>query len=518
MTNYREILRLDSLGFNHKQIADSLKGSRTTVRNTLRRARECGLSYPLKREFTDRELFEHLFPKGEDNESHPQYKMPDYEYIHREMAKPGVTLSLMWVEYCEQCRATNEIPYQSTQFNKYYHDYLNKTKATMHIDRKPGEIMEVDWAGDRAHIIDTDTGEFIDVHIFVAALPYSGYGYVEGFLNRSQESWSAAHVNAFSYFNGAPRILVPDNLKTGVVKNTQSEMVLNKAYQELAEYYNVAVIPCRIKAPKDKPTVEGTVGIVSTWIMAAIRNEQFLSLDELNARIREKLTEFNIKPFQKKDGSRVLALEEEQLFLQPLPKAPFELATWKVATVSFNYHIAVDDQYYSVPYEYIRQKVDVRLTRNAVEVFFDSNRICSHRRLYGRMGQYSTLEVHMPPDHQQYIQWNSDRFIRWAEKIGPNTVTVIEHFLKSSKVEQQGYKACMALLKLADKYTVKRLETACERVLFYTHQPSLRSVQAILKSGQDQVTDAPAPNGPDASQYGFTRGADYYRSGRNDKC
>lgn len=514
MTNYREILRLHSLGITKKDIAASCGCSRNTVTNVLQRAAACRISWPPPDEMTNKELAMKLFPPGE---AKPAYKMPDYAHIHREMAKSGVTLGLLWMEYCEQCREAGEIPYKSTQFNKYYSDYVRSTKATMHINRKPGEIMEVDWAGQSAHIINTDTGELINVSVFVAVLAYSGYAYVEAFLSQNQECWITAHVHAYSYFGGVTRILTPDNLKTGITKHSRSKVTVNKTYQELAEHYGTAVIPARVKSPRDKATVEGAVGIISTWILAALRNQQFLSLQELNGAIREKLTAFNNKPFQKKDGSRATVFEEERPFLLPLPPKPFELATWRVATVQFNYHINVDSQNYSVPHEYIKQKVDVRITKNVIEAFYGGHRISSHPRLCGRSGQYSTIEAHMPPDHQKYVTWNADRFTSWAEKIGENTAVVVRFFLSAHKVEQQGYKSCMALLKLADKYSVKRLEAACAKALSYTARPSLKSVQTILKSGQDKLLESsPAPETPpETSQYGFTRGAEYYKRGND---
>jgi transposase len=462
---------------------------------------------------TTKEVSEVLFPTGE---TQPIFKMPDYEYVHREMQKSGATLNLLWLEYCDQCREAGEMPYKSTQFNKYYSDFLLKTKATMHLSHKPGEVMQVDWCGQTAFLIDTDTGELIKAYVFVAVLPYSSCAYVEAFLNRDQESWICAHTNAYRYFGGATRILTPDNLKTGVTKNSKDETVINRIYQEMAEHYGTAVLPARPFSPKDKGAVENTVGIVSTFILAALRNQQFFTLPELNQAIWGKLDEFNLKPFQKKTGSRASALEEEKPFLLPLPTHPFEMASWKVATVQFNYHISVESQNYSCPYEYIKQKVNVRLTKNAVEIFYDSNRIASHFRLYGRPNQYSTNEGHMPPDHQQYIQWNRKRFLSWAEKIGPHTMTVIQWFLQQYSVEQQGYKACMALLKLSDKHTPGRVEAACKRVLSFTPQPSLKSIQSVLRSGQDKLLqdDGSAPSLPDASAFGFTRGADYYGSGR----
>lgn len=509
MTNHKEILRLKSLGLSNAEVASACGCGRNTVTRTLQRAKNALLSWDEAKQLPSNVVTERLFPESQNR---PVYRMPDYEQVHKEMQKSGVTLSLLWVEYCEQCRAAGELPYQSTQFNKYYADYVHKTKATMHLNHKPGETMQVDWAGDTMGIVDTDTGELIPAYLFVSVLPYSGYAYAEACLDEKQETWINAHVNAYRFYSGVTRILVPDNLKTGVIKNTKNETVLNRSYREMAEHYGTAVIPARPRTPKDKAFVEGSVGVVSTWIIAALRNRQFFSLAELNEAVSEKLYEFNRKPFQKKEGSRAAAFEEEKPFLLPLPAVPFELAMWKVATVQYNYHISVDKQNYSVPYEYIKQKVDVRLTSHTVEVFFEGNRIASHPRLYGRPNQYSTLEMHMPPDHQKYLQWNGERFLNWAEQIGENTEVVVHHFLTMYAVEQQGYKACMALLKLTDKYPPERLENACRKALSYTPQPSYKSIQSILKSGQDKLLlDEPEPTVKKASQYSFTRGAEYYR-------
>ena len=504
-TNYREILRLESLGLNKTDIASATQCARNTVSTTLARAKACGLRWPLPEGMSDKELEERLFPSAPGK---VVYKLPDYAHVHREMQRQGVTLTLLWLEYCDQCKAEGAVPYQSTQFNKYYSDYLNRINATMHLNHKPGEILQVDWAGDTAAIVDPETGEIIPAYVFVATLPCSGYSYVEAFLSMDQEAWTTAHVNAFNYFGGVARMIQCDNLKTGVEKHGHQEIILNRAYQELAEHYATAIVPARVRAPKDKAAVEGTVGIISTYIIAALRNRQFFSLQELNEAVWDRLEGFNHKPFQKRDGSRATAFTEEQPFLRPLPAHPYELAIWKVASVGPNYHIAVDRMNYSVPFEYIRQKVDVRVTRSAIEVFYSGNRICSHRRLYGRFNQYSTVQEHMPPEHQKYIQWNGERFVHWAAKIGGCTEAAVKAILSSYRVEQQGYKACLGLLKLTDKYTPKRLKNACRRAFEYTPQPAYKNIQTILATGQDKIQPEPEP--PSSSQYGFTRGAEYY--------
>lgn len=514
MANYREILRLSNLGLSNRKIALACGRSRTTVLNVLSRFRSLNLSWSEASDLSDRELERLLFP---GDQIKPSYKMPDYEYVHSEMAKSGVTLTLLWLEYADRCRQAGEIPYKSTQFNKYYSEFVSKTKATMHIHRKPGEIMEVDWAGSTAFLIDTDTGGRIPAYIFVAALPYSGYAYVEAFLSQNQEGWINGHNNAYRFFGGVARILVPDNLKVGVDKVTKDEVAINKVYQEMAEHYNTAIIPARVKAPRDKSTVEGTVGIISTWILAALRNQQFLSLRELNVAIKEKLTDFLEKPFQKKEGSRSTLFAEEKPFLLPLPNRPYELALWKVVTVQPQYHVQVNGQNYSVPFEYIKRKVDVRITSKVIEIFFDGHRVCSHPRLGGRLGQYSTVEDHMPPEHRQYKAWDGDRFRTWAAKIGHGVTEVVQHLLGLHKVEQQGYKSCLALLKLADKYSAERLESACAKALSFTASPSCKGIAAILRNGLDRLQDeSPSPS-PSGQEHSFTRGAEYYRR-RAEKC
>ena len=349
MANYREILRLYSLGTSQRSIAREVQSSRDTVADVIKAAEAAGIAWPLDDDVTNGDIQEILFP-GKYVYASP-YTVPDYQWIHTELAKKGVTLTLLWDEYCQKVRSTGGVPYMYTQFCEKYRRWARLTKATMRITHKPGDAMQVDWAGDPLYITDSVTGELTPVYIFVAVLPCSWYTYAEACDDMKMENWLLCHVHAYNYFGGVTRILTPDNLKTGVIKNTRTETVLNKAYQEMAEHYGTAIIPTRPRTPKDKAFVEGSVGVVSTWILAALRNRQFLSLDELNHAIWENLVDFNHKPFQKKDGGRASDFEEEKLFLLPLPPNPFELAEWKTATVQYNYHISVDRMNYSVPYE-----------------------------------------------------------------------------------------------------------------------------------------------------------------------
>ena len=361
MTKYREILRLASLGFSNRSIALSVPCSRNTVAKVLKMAQELKLCWPLQDNQTD-EVLEKLFYPQLNNR--PQKREPDYDYIRKELLRNGVSKKLLWTEYMEDCRANGDEPLMYSQFCYHIQQDEQKHRATMHINRKPGEQVEVDWAGDPATIIDPDTGEILKAYIFVGVMTYSQYAYVEAFLDMKQKSWIIAHVHMYEYFGGVARILVPDNCKTAVIHNGGwKDQQLNETYQELAEHYGTAIIPARVRTPKDKPNAEGTVGNISTWITAAIRDEQFFSLAELNCAIRGKLEQFNQKLFQKKEGSRQsLFLEEEKPVLLPLPTNRFELSDWKTATVQFNYHISVDGMLYSVPYEYIKKKVDLKIT------------------------------------------------------------------------------------------------------------------------------------------------------------
>lgn len=512
MTNYREIFRLKSLGLNNSQIAESMSIMRQTVITVLKRAEEQGLTYQTVANLSDREIGNRIYPSTAGTR---MYAMPDYEWVHREMAKSGVTLYLLWMEYTDKCRQAGLYPYQITQFKKYYQEYLLKTKATMHMQYKPGEIMQVDWVGTTATIIDDETGEVIKAYIFVAVLPYSGYAYAEAFYKMDMESWITGHIHAYGFFSGATRLLVPDNLKTAVTKVTKEEVHINKSYLEMAEHYGTAVLPARVRAPRDKAIVENTVGNVTTYILASIRNERFFSLVELNDLVQDRLRALNSKAFQKREGSRAAVFAEERVYLLPLPPSPFELADWKVATVQINYHITVDGQSYSVPYEYIKRKVDVRLTHRTVEVIYEGNRIASHVRRHGPSGQYSTLIEHMPPKHQEALQWNGDRFRRWATQVGPHTCAIIEMHLSSRKVEQQAYRSCMAILQLSKTHTPQRLEAACAVAMSYSLRPNYKVIQSILVSGRDKVVVEQQTSLDKPSPTGFTRGAEYYGRGRH---
>ncbi len=513
MIDYREIIRLKNLKFSNVAIANSLCCSRNTVSEVLKLAESHSLEWPIPETLTNKDIEQLFYPGRGTNEGR---RLPDYEYIYNELAKPGVTLSLLWAEYCAKCEAEHTIPYQHTQFNEKYHAYAASKKATLRIKRKPGETMEVDWIGDTLKVCDSANCCEIPAYIFVAVLPCSLYGYAEAFPDMKSNHWIEAHVHAYSFFGGVTRILVPDNLKTGVIKNTRTELILNRSYHEMAEHYGTAIIPARPVKPKDKPNAEGTVKVLETWILAALRNRKFFTFQELNKAIHKKLEEFNAKPFQKKKGSRLSAfLEEERDFLMPLPASPYETAVWSTATIQSDYLITVGNCKYSVPYEFIGKKVDIRAAEKSIEVFYHGDRIASHvRKMYAPEPIY--LPEHMPENHRKFLEYNTESFLDWGKSMGHSTHLVIKHFLFMHKVEQQGYKSCASLMKLADRYGTDRLENACTKALSYTPNPSLKNISTILKNGQDKVvltSESARVSNKESLKYGITRGASYYKGG-----
>ena len=515
MTKYREILRLLGNGLKTDEIVQACSVSKKTVIKVKKRAAELEISWPLGPGMTDEKLEAIMFPKPPDPVS--TKRMPDFDYIRRELLRNGVNKKLLWTEYLEQCRREGTDALMYSQFCYYIQQDEQKRRATMHIPRKPGQQIEVDWAGDPAYVIDRDTGEAIKTYVFVAAMSYSTYAYAEAFPDMKQASWIRANVHMLEFIGGVPRMIIPDNTSTAVNHNgIRKEREINPSYQEFAEHYNTAIIPARVRRPKDKPVAEGSVSRISTWIIAALRNEQFFSIESLNREIRKKLEEYNNRPFAAKEGSRSELFRDEELpLLAPLPATPYELASWKKAKVQFNYHITVDFMHYSCPYEFIGKEVDVRLTDSAVEIYYNQSRIASHKRLRGRRGQYSTVADHMPEKHQHYQEWNGERFRQWARKIGTNTYKVVDSILSSKAVEEQTYLTCRSLLKLSDTYSADKLEKACSKACQFTREPSYKSVKNILVAMNARNTEAgsanPSNNGSgQRNPYSITRGAHYY--------
>lgn len=513
MLDYKEILRQKNLGYSNRCIANMGIASRSKVAEVVIAAQAANVTWPLNDDVTNEELKALLFPDVGNQVEHRKEE-PNFKYIHGELAKPGVTMTLLWTEYCKKCYEHGTSPYMQTQFNEKYRKWARITKATMRIQHKPGEAMQVDWAGTTIPIFDNVTGEETAAYLFVAVLPCSCYAYAEACSSMQQDNWLMCHVHAYRYFGGTTRLLIPDNLKTGVNKNSKYDTILNRSYQEMADYYNTSIVPARVKKPKDKSLAENTVKFASTWIIAALRERKFFSVIEANEAVQEKLEDLNIRAFKKLEGNRrYLFKKEEQAYLQPLPLNDYEPSVWHMATVGTDYLISDGINKYSVPFDLIGEKVDIRTTSNIVEVFYKGTRVASHQRKVLLQREPIVKQDHMPEAHRKYLNYNADNFLEWANKIGPKTTAVIRWFLNAGKSPEQGYKACVTLTALADRYSKKRLENACARIMAYSNTPSVRNISSLLKNGLDEPLEKQKPERKPkkALDYGFTRGANYFK-------
>jgi len=500
-----EVIRLYSVhGKSIRQIAKSCSVAHSTVREYLDRARQAGLTWPIDPGLDNSALEAVLFPKR----SLPADRrgMPPMEYLYKEMKRKGVTLQLLWYEY----KQTNPEGYQYTQFCHHYRQWTRKLDLTLRQEHRAGEKLFVDYAGQTVPIIDPSTGEVLQAQIFIAALGASNYTFAEASLAQDLPSWIRSHVHAFEFFGGVPDILVPDNLKAGVTHPCRYEPDLNPTYHDLAQHYRTTVIPARRGHAKDKAKVESAVLVAERWILAALRNHTFFSQAELNRCIAEKLRELNNRRFKKLDGTRRTLFEAvDKPALKPLPSIPYEYAEWRKAMVNVDYHVVADRHYYSVPYQLVREHVEVRMTSTTVEVFFKNKRVASHPRSY-RQGGFTTLSQHMPKSHQRYLEWSPSRIIRWAEQYGPMTQKLVTAILDSRPHPEQGFRSCLGIMRLGKRYPHDRLEAACARALAIKAY-SYKNVESILKNGLDQQ---PLPLNQDDQTQPLThhnvRGKDYY--------
>ena len=458
MLKTREILRLkNEVGLSLREIAQACNCGKTTVSEILKRAEKAGITWPI--EISDKQLMSLLYPPAETRKSPSE---PDMEYVFHEMKKKNITLMLLWEEYKE--KHPDGIMY--TQFCDRYRKFKKDNKISLHKEHKAGEEMEVDWAGDTITYVDTHTGELKPAYLFVAVLPASSYPFVYAYGDTKIANWIDAHVRAYEYFGGVPKITIPDNTKTAVIKPDGVDPLLNKSYHEMARHYRTTIIPARAGKPKDKAADENMVGNVSRRIIAALRNRQFFSLHEINQAIAGELEKLINRPFQKMDGNRKTAFEKiDKPCLQPLPAKRYEYSDWKETKVAFNYHVEYEGFFYSVHYSYVNRPCSVRATSKTIEVYIGSERVAAHPRNYNPFKRYTTLEEHMPDEHKAVYGWSTERFLLWADNIGLNTRELIQRVLKSSKHPVQSYRACMGIMRLCKNYPAEIMETASREAL-----------------------------------------------------
>lgn len=505
MRMIREVLRLRfEAGLSARQIAASLKLARSTVGEYERRLAAAGLSWPLPEGLSEGELERRLFPPP-PSVPRATRAVPDWALIHQELRRPGVTLLLLWEEY----RADNPQGFAYSWFCQHYGTWVGRLDVVMRQSHRAGEKVFVDYAGQTVEVIERTTGEVRTAQVFVAVLGASNYTYAEATWTQSLSDWIGSHTRAFAFFGGVPEIVVPDNLKSGVSRAHRYEPDLNPTYAELAEHYGVAIVPARVRRPRDKAKAEVGVQVVERLILAALRHHTFFSLAELNRAIGELLERLNRRPFKKLPGSRQEAFEQiDQPALRPLPPAPYVYATWKKVRVHIDYHVEVDGHYYSVPYALVKHQLEARLTERTVEVFHHGQRVASHVRSMLK-GRHTTTPEHMPKAHREYAEWTPQRLVRWAEQTGPATAGVIGHILAHRPHPQQGFRSCLGILRLGERYGKDRLEAACQRAL-RLNACRYQSLASILDRGLDRQ---PLPEQQELSlpsAHDHVRGPGYY--------
>jgi transposase len=502
----KEVLRLKwECQISERSIARSCRISRSTVSEYLKRAEAAGLEWPLSEEITDNQLYERLFPRTIQLNPKAAY-VPDWQVIHLELRKKGVTLRLLWMEYLESYPQG----YGYSQFCQLYRNWSGKFKPTMRLNHKAGEKLFVDYAGQTISVIDPKTGEIQEAEIFVAVLGASSYTYAEAQWHQDLPNWIGGHVRAYEFLGGVTEIVVPDNLRAAVNHPSRYDPEINQTYQEMAEHYGVAVIPARVARPRDKSKAEVGVQNVERWILARLRNQRFFSLFELNKAIRELLKDLNNRKMEHLGKSRKELFDlVDKPALKPLPATPYEFALWKKAKISIDYHVEYEDVYYSVPCHLYPAEVLIRATERAIEIFHNGQRVTLHPRSH-ELGRHFTIKEHMPSDHRFYSEWSPERFIRWAEKIGPETAKVVQMELGSRQHPEQAFRACLGILGFARKYSVERLESAC-RYAVANEIHSYKGIKNILVNHLDQLNDS-----EEISQLSLmpphtnVRGKDYY--------
>lgn len=513
MRRIREIMRLClDLRLGQTQVAESLGISSSTVNRIMRRAKDANLSWPLPEALDDSTLERLLYPPPEKGAAgRPE---PDWNHIHQQLKQKGVTLVLLWQEFKEQYPSG----YQLSQFCEKYREWRSKLNISMRQTHKAGEKAFSDFAGAKFEFFDSQSGTVKHASLFVCTLGASNYTFADAFLDQSSQSWCDGHALSFEFFTGVPAIIVPDNPKAAINKPCRYEPEPNFAFQAMASHFGCAVIPARVRHPKDKAKVENAVGVVTRWIYARLRNRKFFSLDEIRLAIRPLLDDLNNRPFKKLPGSRRTHFESiDRPALKPLPSAPYEFSKFHKVMVGIDHHVEFEKHWYSVPFQLARKKVELRVTNSLIEVLHGGNRIASHVRSF-HQGGTTTLDVHRPAPHRAYTAQSREVFLNSAKAIGNNTFQVIELLLNESNCQEETFKRCNGILKLGKQNGNDRLEAACSRGLA-TGATSFRSLRSILQMGLDR---RPLPEKPSTTNlrivHSNIRGANYFNTKGDEKC
>jgi len=487
----------------HRAIATSVNCSAGTVSNVIRLATLADIKWPLPDGLTEDLLHGRLYPK----QPHPASKTrPDYKAIHQQMSQKGMTLVLLWEEYKSQY---GEQALGYTRFCEEYRRFVKTVSPVMRQTHIAGEKCFVDYAGTTMPWLNPETGEIEYAQILVGCLGASNYTFVYASKGQTLPEWIEAHVKMFKFFGGVPQCLIPDNLASGVTKAHHYDPDINATYQQMAEYYGTAVIPARVRKPRDKASVESVVGYVTRQLLMALRHHTFTSIAEINARLRQELITFNQRPFQKIDGTRLSRFEQiDKPALKTLPIETYHIVLCAKARVNVDYHIVYEHHYYSVPYRLIHKVLDLRINKRTLECFYKGERVAIHPLDKSRY-QHSTLKEHMPLSHRAHATWTPERLSQWAAKTGVFTKQFIEKLIASRAFPQQAFRACLGVLRFADKYGTERLENACQ----YASEigaTRYKQLESILKNNMDCLREKAAEPSR-IIEHENIRGPNYYQ-------
>lgn len=486
MSKIRQALQLlaGDAGLSARQVAAALGVSKTTVSDIAMYARDAGLSWAVATTLSDDELRARLYPPPRPRSS--SRAEPDFAALHQELKRPGVTLQLLWEEHRAQCSAAaGPQAYRYSAFCEKYRAWAKRLKRSMRQIHPGGERLFVDYAGQTVPVVDALTGEIRRAQVFVAVLGASNYTYACATWQQTAADWVASIIAALEFMGGAPRLLVPDQPRALIANPDAYEPTTARLIQELGEHYDVAVLPARPGRPQDKAKVEVGVQVVERWILARLRNRRFFNLAELNHAIDALLADLNQRPFKKLPGCRASAFAAlDAPALKPLPATPMELAQFKPARVNIDYHVAFEGHYYSVPHQHVGQPVELRITATTLEVLLRRQRIAAHARS-AKVGGFTTVAEHMPASHRAHLQWTPAKLIAWGERIGAATAGVVRWQMEHRAHPEQGYRACLGLMRLGREFGNDRLEAACARAQSI-RAPHYRSVKSILACGLDR--------------------------------
>lgn len=474
----REIIRLYYVEtFNRNQIALALKKSFSTITSIIARLESSGVAPEVLAQMSDTELRSVVYPKPPGPKDEPTRVHLDLEYLSGELQRKGVTRQLLWHEYCDN---NPEGTYSYSRFCEHLRSYMQQSQLSMVLDHPPGERAYCDYAGDTVPIYDYDDTVSFKAQIFVVTLAYSEYSYVCAHRSQDMASFSMGCAQALMFYGGSPKILTPDNLKAGVLSHTTSQLVLSRGSLELGAHFQLAILPTRVRRPKDKASCEARVGFVQRNLLAAARDHKFHSIEALNAYLLKGTERINQLPFTKKPGSRAELFEEERMTLQPLPLLPFSYGEWKTMKVPPNYHITIQAVLYSVPCTLRGHVVEVKITDREITVFSNAEIVAHHERCF-TPGSKVTIETHLHPHHRSYLQSQSkDAMIGRAMTLGPSVGLVAREIL-AGPVTSIALASLDRMLRLSDRFGTEELERACSYGLSLG-MTSRASIAAIVEA------------------------------------